>query len=227
MISFKSIFVISVGLIFSGYCCKCAPFSVDQDTLKERQILYNGRIWRNLHANVRGTQFLFSPDFLQGTIRMNGRVFVNVPLKYDAFEDQLITQTTHGSLLKFNKEMADSFSLKYDEKDYSFVRSDSTQGFSGYVNVLYNGKSTFIVKYQKKIDLLAVDNMYDEFYLVRKLFLVKDNSAYQFFGRREFFKLLGNHKKEVRNFRRSNGIKPSKNVPESFIPLISYFDSIR
>jgi hypothetical protein len=39
-----------------------------QEPLKEDQILYNGKEWHNNYTNVKGDQFLFSKDYLPGSI---------------------------------------------------------------------------------------------------------------------------------------------------------------
>jgi hypothetical protein len=199
-----------------------------QDTLKESQILYNGRVWRNLYASIMGDQFLFSPELLTrtGTVVMDGHVFRNVPLKYDIYRDELITETEHGILLQLNKEMVDSFSLNYFNHDYLFIRSDSAEEYSGYINLLYKGRSSFLVKYLKKIELLAVEKKFDQFYQVNRMYLVRGETIDQFAGRMEFFKLMGDHKREVRSYMKKNRIVPSKKDPATFIPLIKFYDTL-
>lgn len=227
MHSLKLLFVISLNIIAAAASGSSDILFSLQDTLKESQILYNGRIWRNAYTRIREDQFIFTPDFISGSVAVGGRIFKNVPLKYDIFKDELLTETPHGLMLQLNKEIVDSFSLTYNGRDYLFVRSDSTSDYSGYINLLYTGKSSFIVKYRKNIELLAVDKKYDQFYLIRKMYLVRDNSINQFSGKLELMRLLVDRKKEVRSFMKKNRIVPSKNNPESFIPVIKYYDSIR
>ena len=197
-----------------------------QDTLRENQVLYNGRVWRNLHSRIMGDQFLFTPELIPGSVAINGRLFSNIPLKYDIYHDELITETNHGILLQLNKEMVDSFSLNYLNNNYFFVRSDSTKEYSGYVNFLYAGRSIFLVKYMKKVELLAVEKKYDQFYQVNRMYLVRDQKIDQFAGRLEFFRLMGDHKSEVRSYMKKNNLSPSKNDPAAFVPLIRFYDSI-
>lgn len=47
----------------------------EQDTLKENQILYNGKLWRNHYYKIREDQFLFSKEFLSGNLSINGQSF--------------------------------------------------------------------------------------------------------------------------------------------------------
>lgn len=198
-----------------------------QDTLKESQVLYNGRIWRDLYLRIDGDQFLFTNDFLPGTVAMKGTVFSRVPLRYDVYNDELITQTRHGLHLQLNKEMVDNFILNNGLQEYWFEKADSNRFYNGYVNKLYSGKSTLIVKYLKRIELLAVDNTTDQFYLVTRMFLVRDSNIFPFSGKLELMNLLGDHKKEVKTYLQKNRIKLMKNRPESFVPAIEYYDRIR
>lgn len=226
------IFILAASFLISSASSLCGhnaaiTSSMQQDTLKESQMLYNGRLWRNLYARIDGDQFLFSSDFIPGKVAIEGRVFAEIPLAYDIFKDELITRTPHGLMLQLNKEMVDSFSLRFNEKDYYFERADSTTEYSGYMNVLYKGKSLYMVKYRKSIDLLAVDKKYDQFYQQQKLFLVRDKSIDQFSGKLELLNLLGGHKKEVKTWMKKNRISVSKNNPETFVPLIEYYDLIR
>lgn len=142
------------------------------------------------------------------------------------YHDELITETNHGILLQLNKEMVDSFTLNYLNNNYFFVRTDSTKEYNGYVGLLYKGKSLFIVKYLKKVELLAVERKFDQFYQVNRMYLVRDERIDQFAGRLEFFRLMGDHKKEVRSYMKKNNLFPSKNDPAGFVPLIRFYDSI-
>jgi hypothetical protein len=49
-----------------------------RDTIAENQTLYNGKIWRNLYNLVQGDQFLFSKDFLPGSLTIKGKTFNDV-----------------------------------------------------------------------------------------------------------------------------------------------------
>ena len=86
---------------------------VRNDTI-DIQILYNGRAWRNLYYKIKGDQFLFSPEFLPGSVTIEGKTFSNLQLKYDIYNDELIIITDNGIILQLNKEMIDLFSMIFD-----------------------------------------------------------------------------------------------------------------
>jgi hypothetical protein len=200
----------------------------EQDTLHEIQIMYNGRLWRNRYYRVKEDQFLFSREFLPGSITTDGKTFKNLTVRYDIYTDEIMTVTNHGTILQMNKEMVDSFDIIYQKKSYYFtkIQDDRLKGFKGYMNVLYNGKVALYVKYKKEIELLAVEKKFDLFYQTHRIYFVKDDLVYQINSKREFFKLLDDHKLQVRSFLKINRLKVSKKEPESFVPVVEFYDRL-
>lgn len=200
----------------------------DRDSLKGNQILYNGRLWRNLYLRVQENQFLFSNDFLPGSISMSGNEFKDLYIKYDIYNDEILTPGSNGAILQLNKEMVDSFSFKYQLKKYRFAKitEDSVKGFFGYVNILYKGKSTLYIKYKKEIDLLAVDDKYDKFYQINKIYFVKNGIVHLINFRKDLLKNMDDHKAQIKEFIKKNKIIISKKDPESFVPLVRYYDTL-
>lgn len=199
-----------------------------QDPLKENQILYNGKVWHNLYYNIKGDQFLFSSDFLNGSLTINGKTYKNLSINYDIYNDEIITPKNHGSIVQLNKEMVDSFTLDLGFKTYSFINiaEDSLPGVKGYVNVLYNGKSALYIKYKKEIEVLAVDDKYDLFFRTYKIYFRKGGIAYQITNKKDLLKLMNENKTQIKDFIKKNRLSVSKKLPESFIPVLRYYDSI-
>jgi hypothetical protein len=208
------------------------PLSVNitqQDTLRENQILYNGKMWRNLYYFVKGDQFLFTKDFLRGSLSINGKSYKNISISYDIYNDEIMTPTNHGSIIQLNKEMVDSFTIVFENKIYKFINTqeDSLTGIKGYVNVLYKGESALFVKYRKEIQLLAVEDKYDKFFQTHRIYLLKGGIVHQMTSKGGLFKVLNEDKAQIRDFMKKNKLKVSKKVPDSFIEVIRYYDSLR
>jgi hypothetical protein len=199
-----------------------------QDTLKENQILYNGRIWKNLYYMVQEDQFLFSRKFLSGSVTVRGKTFGDISLMYDLFKDEILTPISTGGILQLNKEMVDSFSILYQNKTYRFTRfpEDSLEGLKGYVNVRYKGKIALYIKYSKKIDRQKTEGENDKFYLITRIFILKDDKVYLVTGKSDLFKVLNEDKAQIKNFIKKNNLLVSKKEPESFIPVLRFYDSI-
>jgi hypothetical protein len=199
-----------------------------QDTLKERQILYNGILWRNKYHRIKEDQFLFSDFFLPCTISINGHTFKDVRIKYDIYSDEIIIPINREEIVQLNKEMVDSFTISFENKVYKFtnIQQDTLKGFNGYVNVLYKGKSALYVKYKKEISPSVTDKNDGEFYQTHKIYFVKDKSVYLITSKNVLFKVINNDKVQIRNFINKNKLRVSKKIPESFVPVIMYYDSI-
>jgi hypothetical protein len=197
------------------------------DTL-DNQILYSGKLWRNLYVRVKGNQFLLTEDFMPGTITIGSRTFKNVSIKYDIYDDELIAMADDGHTIKVNKEIVDSFSFNYRDRTYKFLKidPDTLKNPSGYVNVLAEGNVSLFVKYKKRIQLLAVDNQYDLFDQFHRIYLMKDGEAHQVNSRKELLELLNDHKQELRNLIKGRRLKVSRNNPDSFMTVVDYYNML-
>jgi len=223
-------------LIINGNPGLCSAYSdfagfneLQVDTIPDNQILYNGRVWRNLYTNVKETQFLFSREFLTGSVTMRGKTFSNIMIKYDILKDEILTPGSTGKILQLNKEMVDSFSLLFNNIKYQFVKiqGDSLSGPEGYCNILHRGIYSLYVKYVKKIGKLADEGKYDKFYQINKIYLFRNGVPYPVSSKNDLVKLLSGDKASIRNFINKNNITISKDYPESFIPVLSYLETQR
>jgi len=199
-----------------------------KDSLLDRQILYNGRIWRNLYLKVRGNQFLFSDEFLPGSVTIGKRTFDDVVIRYDIYNDEILIPTNRKIVLRLNSEMVDTFSVIYEGRKYRFARFDPADSsfIKGYVNILYDGdKTALYVKYKKEIDRLAIEDKYDVFYQISNIYLEKGNLVYHISGKRNFIRLFRDYKLLIRDFIKKNKIKISKKYPDSFIPVLEFYDN--
>lgn len=193
-----------------------------------RQLLLNGRIWRNQYSKAFGDPFFLSNTFMKGTVTYNGVQFENQDLLFDITNDELILSTKGHPTIMINKEMVDSFSLRFENTVYHVFNSgtDASEVLRGYVNILYNGPSALYVKYIKKIQPLAVDGRYDLFYQEHHIYLRKGSQVVPVQGKRKLLKELDNRKKEIRNYIKSMKLKINRKDPDSFIPVLRYYDSL-
>jgi hypothetical protein len=233
----KALLVAFLMIHFAGtdlYCNRTDESGSDfsnlsqNDTLKKKQTLYNGILWSNKYHRIKGDQFLFSNLFLSGTVSIKGQTFKNLRIRYDIHSDEISTPLNREEIIQLNKEMVDSFTISFENKVYSFsnFREDTLKWLKGYVNVLYKGKSVLYVKYKKEIWALTGDQNDGEFYQTFQIYLLKNNITYPITRTNDFFNHLNYDKVQISNFIRNNKLKISKKIPESFVPVISYFDNI-
>ena len=124
--------------------------------------------------------------------------------------------------------MVDSFTVDFGFRTYRFLNTqeDSLTSIKGFVNVLYKGKASLYVKYKKEIQLLAVDDKYDLFYQTYRIYFLNDGVVHQITSKSDLLKILNKDKTQIKDFIKKNKLRISKKVPESFIPVIRYYDSL-
>jgi hypothetical protein len=205
------------------------PNSKQEEDTIEKQILFNGRAWRNLHSRVIGDQFLFSNEFLTGSVSIADNTFQKVPVKYDILSDEIIALSDHGFVIQLNKEKVDSFSLIFRDMKYIFQKmgNDTVDGPGGYVNVLADGAVSLYVKYKKRILLLAVDNKYDLFNQFNRIYISKDNRYYLISSKKELLRILKDKEKQLKDFIRNNKLKVTRNIPDSFAPVVKFYNELQ
>jgi hypothetical protein len=200
----------------------------DKDTL-ERQILYNGRAWRNFYTKVKGDQFFLTSDFSPGTVTINNKLFRNLLVRYDILNDEVLIIASQGIVLQLNKEMVDGFTINFISGSYGFQNLEklSLDGIRGYANVLYNGNISLFVKYRKEILKLVEENKFDVFQQIHRIYILKEGKMYSIANKKDILRLFENNKQEIRNFIKSNKIKVSKKRPESFKTVVEFCDNLR
>jgi hypothetical protein len=229
-----SFFSFSIGFVLSciqsSAICPATGSDTDKQDTLEKQILYNGRVWRNLYQQIDGNQFLFSREFLPGSVIINGRTFdnSNLKLKLDIVNDELLILTDRNATLQLNKEMVDLFTLLYENQLFRFKRLeiDSLNMLSGYVNVIYDGETSLYVKYKKEIRLRNSAGERDTFIQSYRVYVMKDGILHTVNNKTSLIKLLSDHKEELKDFIRSDKIRISRKSPGSIAPVLAFYDNL-
>jgi len=197
----------------------------------ERQILFNGKIWVNLYQMTEGHQFLFSRDFLPGSVSMSGKAFTNPNLRFklDLINDELLLSADMSTVIQLNKEMVDFFTLESEGRTFRFVKleDDSINSLNGYYNVLYSGSTTLYVRYKKELRLRSSVGERDSFVQSHSIHLIKDGVAYRINSRAGLLRLMTDRKAQIRKLLRSEKIRISRNNPDSIVPLLEFYDNLK
>lgn len=221
------VFVLLLISLLSGAGME-VQVSGSPDTL-DNQVLYSGKLWRNIYSRIKGDPFLFSDEFLSGTVTIGSKTFNKVDIKYDIYNDELIALSDNGFIIQVNKEVIDAFSFRWQERDFIFRKmvSDSLKNPDGFVNVLADGEVSLFVRYRKDITYLAVDNKYDQFNQVHRIYVMKDGETVLVNSKKELLSLLNYRKQELRNFINSNKLKISRGNPDSFRVVVEYYNDLQ
>jgi hypothetical protein len=142
--------------------------------------------------------------------------------------DEITIPINLEEIVQLNKEMVDSFTISFENKIHKFtkIQEDTLKGFKDYVNILYKGKSALYVKYKKSISP-SVTQQYDgEFYQTHRIYFLKDSTVHSITSKNDLLKVLNEDKVQIRNFIKKNKLRVSKKVPESYVPVIKFYDSV-
>jgi hypothetical protein len=236
--------IIFVWIILSAFISRECLYSIsaqkngifisgryEQDTLKENQSLYTGKVWKNMYGRVNGDQFLFADYFLPGTISTYGKTFKNLLIRYDIYSDEIMIPVDREEIVQLNKEMIDSFSITFEKKVYKFskINKDRLNGIKddqGYFCVLYNHESALYIKYKKEISPHITEKSDGTFLQTQKIYFVNYHIIHLISGKNDLFKVLNTDEVQIRNWLKTKKLKISMKIPESFIPVIRFHDSI-
>jgi hypothetical protein len=124
--------------------------------------------------------------------------------------------------------MVDSFNIVFDNKIYRFLKLDeiSLTEPKGYINILYHGKSTLFVKYVKRMSVEITNESDGEFYQVYTIYFMKNSVIYPLKRLDDIYSIVGNKKAQIQVFIKETKLKVNRKVPESFIPVIRFYDSL-
>jgi len=190
--------------------------------------LINGRLYQ--FQSVRNGQPYFNDqNWVESSISTRYETFADVLVKYDIFQDVLITplylkEGTYAVVL--NPQYIRSFTLG----DHRFINLNTTiencnASFSGYFEVLYDEELKMLVKWQKVItdeDKISGAN----FELVKTFYLFRDNRLYRLKHNRSLIKLFPEHKKAIRNYIRDNQVYLNRSGNDALIKLIEFIDHL-
>ena len=200
---------------------------LQQDTVTPSQELYNGRVWRNTYTGIRNDPYLFSKEFMQGSVIINGRTFNNVKLLYEIYKDEILTVTGRNIIIQLNKEMVNRFTLHSGNRDYLFVKAEEGDKSlpEGYSNALYEGRTGIYVKYRKVIDPRSVEGKYDAFREVHRIYVIRDSIPVPVKGKGQFLSLFGKDEARIlKDYIRQEKLRISGKDPDSFVPVAEYYD---
>jgi hypothetical protein len=197
----------------------------------EMQHLYNGKVWTNKFLRINGDQFLFANYFLPGTVSSKGHTFKNLLIKYNIFTDEILIPADKDEIIQLNKEIIDSFTINFKNEEYKFenLRTDTltdNKGFNGYVNVLYRQKSDLFVKFRKEIRPGIKDNIDVEFVQTQQIYIVSDSIVSQVSRKNDLSGIFIKNKVQIFKYIKDNRLKVTAKKPDSFIPVLSFIDSI-
>jgi hypothetical protein len=183
---------------------------------------YNGAQYEEYSPQTNEHPYLH-PDWSYGSVEYDGEFYKRVPLLFDIANDQVVSSYIHGNTFRLVNEKVGSFILK----DQKFVRITDEQVPAGFYQLVYDGKTRFVIRRRKmfftKLDGNVIRNAFD---LKIEYYLVKDGKFHLVRGERSLLGSLGDHKQEVKKFMRERRIHYGSDKEKSAVSILTYYDQI-
>ncbi len=191
--------------------------------------LFNGTEFTDMFLNTDGTYRYFnSYDYFKGSVTYNGQYYVNVFLKYDLLEDNLLTRSD-DNLSIFNVKLIPEFVESFSIYNLDFVRLTDTNlalPGNGYFEAAHIGNDLDLyIKHTKKKTDKPLKSGIQYRFSETDFYVLKSNGNYTIIGsERELRKLLPEKEEEIRNFYKTYKTLYKTN-PDSFMTkLVKYLD---
>jgi len=177
-------------------------------------------------VNVEGSELLY-PDWTKGSIKLaSGRVYDEMLLKYNIYEDQLYFQGKENATMKFTSPVVEfRFGSDVYRNRYPAIKDFNELS---YFKVLSEGKATLLKKITKNvIDVKEFNSSItvkkiadDKFYYLYdngKMLLLKSDKA-------TFLGLVSDKKNEIEAYLKANKINFKKE--EDLITLVTAYNKL-
>lgn len=159
------------------FCCQ--SLWCQEDYLQKRQldaVIYRGPVALKYPFLFRGSVYVFSDEFLQGSVVYNQKNYSGALLNLDAHRDELcIKLPQSGVVIVLSKELVDEFSL--GEKRFIKGKWKDTDLENSYCQELYAGNISIVKRVGK--DFYLEDGVKPSVYENVKYYLVKENVPYR------------------------------------------------
>ncbi|MEH6765292.1 MAG: hypothetical protein V7655_12385 [Aequorivita antarctica] len=191
--------------------------------------LYNGTEFNDLFLNTDGTYRYFNGyDYAQGSTTYNGQYYVNVFLKYDLLEDNLLTHS-NDNLSIFNVILIPEFVESFSIFNHNFVRLANTNlGLpgNGYFEAAYIGNEhDLYIKHTKRKKDKPLKSGVQYKFSEDNFYVLKNKGKYIIISsERELRKLLPEKEEEIRNFYKSYKALYKSDTDSFMIKLVKYLD---
>jgi len=196
-------------------------------TIADQSEIYNGAVYEFTPKGPKGSVYLEDKNFCTPSlIRYNGTVYKNIPVMYDVFNDEMVAFSPSSVYFILRKEKLTDVYLAA----HHFVYMDAANGADinpGYYDVLYDGKTTVLVKLIKTPHKSVTENAVEVSYSDEsEIYIKKSGKFIRVDSKGDVINTFADRKKELKQYLSSNKIKFNKDKEESVARLARYYDRI-
>ena len=191
--------------------------------------LYNGTEFTDAFLNTDGSYRYFKGfDYSKGSVDYNGQKYVNVSLKYDLLEDNLLVRSDDNMSI-FNVKLIPEFVNSFSIYNNNFVRLIDTNlniSGSGFFERAYIGNDlNLYIKHTKKKKDKALKSGIQYKFTEVNFYVLKSNGKYHLVNSaKDIEKILPEKKEQIRGFSKSYNTLYKSNPDSYMAKLVKYLD---
>lgn len=201
--------------------------SIYHSTVGDQSALLNGRLNAPYPFPFKeGDPYFETNKFRIGTVTYDSILYENVMLLYDELGELLTTLAPYGRM-QFISEKVQAFSISGSQ--FVRIEKDTLNPMpTGFYQQLYNGKTAILKKNQKSVrEVLESAEGVIRFIDEKPNFYLKKGSRFSAVKTKaELFKLMQDHKKEVQQFIKKNGLNVKNDQQNTIVKVAEYYDQI-
>lgn len=199
----------------------------DQLVGLENTSLYNGTEFTDSYLNTNGTfRYLERFDYVKGSVVYKGEYFVDVLLKYDVFEDNLLTKS-NDNLSIFEVKLIPEFVSSFKLHGRHFMRKTIFEK-SEFFEVAYQGNAiNLYIKHRlKKREKALNTGVQHNFKPINYYVFRYKESYYKVESISDLRRALPEVKDQINSFRKSQKTLYKKDRDSFMIKLSNYIDKL-
>jgi hypothetical protein len=192
-----------------------------------------------LYFGVNGNPFFINTFLKSDVFSNNGKIYSDVPLKYDACNDMVLIINKNDTLT-LDKTKIKSFILMDNSSDKKYYFELTVVGTEKtgkpevhFLEVAYRGKTSFLIRHLKELVLANFDptfstgSNYDE-YSINNFYYLKNQKSETIkikLNKKSILEALKDRKTEIKLFVSNN--KLSYDTEQHAIRIFEFYDSIK
>lgn len=221
-------FVLSVTVAVTPAYSQLQRITGEKIPIVHLDNMVQGRVYFSLYPRIKGSQYLIH-EWSLGNIRMQNRVYQEMPLLYDIYSDDLILlhlQENSFNLIQLVKEYIQDFSLG-DRRFINLAHSPYTEtGLKmGFYELLFEADISLLSKTRH---LLKTEDAISSFDRKDLKYLIKEGQAYRVSKRKSLITVMGeSHKKTIYSFLKKQKIFLKKADDRQWIQVAKYLNTLQ
>jgi len=208
--------------------------NVERDFYKKigpQSRLYNGMQYDLYDPHMKGNAYYDDVDsWKKGSVFYDGYLYTNVNMMYDIYKDEVVILIYNNFMrISLISEKIRDFNLL--DQHFIYLKNNPTNSNSlktGFYGELYGGKIQVLSKKTKNIQNSTdyLGNITPYFSPVKYYYLFKNGKYYTVNSQGAFLDALSDHKKEIKQFIRTNNIKFKKAPEQAMTAIAAYYDHL-